>query len=55
MSLEKLQQQFSAIGDFIWHDVALKYHRSEAQTRLIIKGNQGGGTATAMMDAVLRV
>ena len=55
MSLEKLQQTFSAIGDFIWHPVALKYHRSEAQTRLIIKGNQGGGTATAMMDAVLRV
>ena len=50
-----LIEKFKAIGDFKWHDVALKYHKSEANTRLIIKGNQGGGTATAMIDLALRV
>jgi hypothetical protein len=37
------------------HPIALKYQESRANTRLIIKGNQGGGTATAMHDAAMRV
>jgi hypothetical protein len=32
-----------------------KYLTSEAQTRAIIKGNQGGGTECAVYDAVLRL
>jgi hypothetical protein len=55
MNFKDLQNMFSAIGDFIWHPMAFKYHRSDSNTRLIIKGNQGGGTATAMMDLALRI
>ena len=41
--------------DTIWHETAHKYLVSEAQTRGIIKGNQGGGTRVAMSDAAMRL
>jgi len=49
--LAKLENIFN----FRMHPIAEKYKMSRAMTRLIIKGNQGGGTATAMLDAAMRV
>lgn len=49
--LTKLENIFN----FKMHPIAKKYMYSHALTRLIIKGNQGGGTATAMNDAAMRV
>jgi len=51
----ELAQKVSELFNFKWHPLAEKYLRSDAKTRLIIKGNQGGGTATAMQDAARRV
>jgi hypothetical protein len=53
--LAEIAHKYPALGNFRWHPVAYKYLHSGAQTRLIIKGTQGGGTATAMQDAALRV
>ena len=39
----------------VMHPIAQKYHLSKSNTRLIIKGNQGGGTFVAMKDAAMRV
>jgi len=41
--------------DFEWHSIAQKFLYSDAQIRVIIKGNQGGGTAVTTMDAILRL
>ena len=43
------------IFNFKHHPMAKKYLDSTAPIRMIIKGNQGGGTATAMLDAAMRV
>ena len=43
------------IFNFKMHPIAEKYLYSRAGTRIIIKGTQGGGTATAMFDAAMRV
>ena len=50
-----LKLKFPTISTFKWHAIAREYLYSDSQTRLIIKGNQGGGTATAMIDLALRV
>lgn len=47
--------KYDALYKFKWHDTAYAYLMSEANTRGIIKGNQGGGTVTSMMDATLRL
>lgn len=46
---------YEEIFNFIEHSVVNDYIMSEADMRCIIKGNQGGGTATATYDAALRV
>jgi len=43
------------IFNFKHHPMAKMYLDSRAPIRMIIKGNQGGGTATAMLDAAMRV
>jgi len=45
----------SQLFDFKWHDIANEFFMSEAQTRVIIKGNQGGGTAVTTIDAIYRL
>jgi len=47
--------EYENLYGYTWHPIAAKYLYSEAPVRAVIKGNQGGGTATAMMDAVLRL
>ena len=47
--------KLEGLFNFKMHPIAQKYLYSKANTRLIIKGNQGGGTATAMYDAAMRV
>jgi hypothetical protein len=47
--------KLDGLFSFDMHPIAHKYQMSRANTRLIIKGNQGGGTATAMHDAAMRV
>lgn len=47
--------KYDAIYNFIWHKTAKQYLESEAEVRAIIKGGQGGGTVTSMMDATLRL
>lgn len=47
----KLKKLFT----FEFHEVADAYVLSRAHTRVIIKGNQGGGTAAAMYDAAKRI
>ena len=46
---------YDALYKYKWHPVARAYLESEANIRAIIKGNQGGGTITSMMDAALRL
>ena len=46
---------YEAILAFEPHSVVNDFIMSEADMRVIIKGNQGGGTATATYDAALRV
>lgn len=48
-------QEYHAIFDYVVHPVANAYINSDANLRVIIKGNQGGATATACYDAVMRV
>jgi len=48
-------EQARGLTDIIWHPVAAEYLKSEAMTRVIIKGNQGGGTRAAMQDAACRL
>lgn len=55
MSDIELVSRLENIFNFKMHPIAYKYLNSKALTRLIIKGNQGGGTATAMYDAACRV
>lgn len=47
-------QKFQNLLTYKSHPVASNYLLSESQTRAIIKGNQGGGTQTAMYDLVRR-
>jgi hypothetical protein len=47
--------KLEGLFNFKMHPIAIAYERSRANNRLIIKGNQGGGTATAMHDAAQRV
>lgn len=44
----------SLYAAFTYHPIAEKYLSSPAKTRVIIKGNQGGGTACCMHDLTLR-
>jgi len=46
---------YEAFLNFKPHTVTDYYITSEADMRVIIKGNQGGGTACAMYDAAMRV
>jgi len=48
-------QQARELSEIIWHDAAGKYLFSEAPIRVIIKGNQGGGTRVSMQDAAFRL
>lgn len=48
-------EQFDSLLNYQWHDMALKFLMSPASTRVIITGNQAGKTATAMLDAELRL
>ena len=54
---EQLKQfaKYQNLLSFVVHPTIKKYLFSTAQTRGIIKGNQGGGTATTIYDAVLRL
>jgi hypothetical protein len=45
----------ASLHNFKPHPMAQKYIMSKASTRVNIKGNQGGGTATAMFDMSLRL
>lgn len=47
--------KYDNLYSYKWHKVANAYLESEAEVRAIIKGNQGGGTVTSMMDAALRL
>lgn len=51
----ELLKRYSRVLDFDWHEGATRYLMSEANTRAIVKGNQGGGTAVTTMDAILRL
>jgi hypothetical protein len=48
-------QKFESLVTFRHHDVGIKYIMSDANTRALIKGNQGGGTAWSTYDAALRI
>lgn len=48
-------ERFDSLISYQWHPMALKFLMSPASTRVIITGNQAGKTATAMMDASLRL
>ena len=54
---EQLKQfaKYQNLLSFVVHPTIKKYLFSTAQIRGIIKGNQGGGTATTIYDAVLRL
>lgn len=43
------------LAEFQWHEIPLRFRGSKAQTRVVIKGNQGGGTAVTTSDAILRL
>lgn len=55
LSTHPIVKEYDPLIEFKWHPIAAKFLESEAQTRVIIKGNQGGGTATTIHDAVLRL
>jgi hypothetical protein len=50
-----IPEQCRALADVDVHHIMGHYILSEAQTRAIIKGNQGGGTLAAAYDATMRV
>lgn len=47
--------QVAGLHNFKPHPMAQKFLNSTATTRVNIKGNQGGGTSTAMFDMTLRL
>jgi len=49
------QIQFEGMASFEMHDTAWQFFNSPAQTRVIIKGNQGGGTRVCMHDLGMRL
>uniref|UniRef100_A0A6H1ZM33 Putative terminase n=1 Tax=viral metagenome TaxID=1070528 RepID=A0A6H1ZM33_9ZZZZ len=53
--VHRASYSLQALFEFIPHPVADAYIASDANLRVIIKGNQGGATATTAYDAVLRV
>ena len=51
---EGFEKYIELLG-FKHHEVATQYLLSDADTRAVIKGNQGGGTKVSVYDAVLRL
>lgn len=55
MTPEVLHKVNSVFEGLTPHPMMMKYLTSDSQCRMIIKGNQGGGTKSTVLDATLRL